>query len=100
MFAILHRKNSLLHKTQRKAYVRDLFISLIYDCQLSGVNPLDYLKWLPKNTNTCRPPPFRPSSRGITRIKTSNPTLAGRPLRVSRPLFHPLTPKFHVPKIY
>jgi len=49
-FAILHRKNSLFYKTQRGAYVGDLFMSLIHTCQLSGVNPLDYLTWLLKNT--------------------------------------------------
>lgn len=58
MFAILHRKNSLLHKTKRAAYVTDLFISLIYTCQLSGVKPFDYLTWLLKNTNPLQPSPY------------------------------------------
>jgi len=47
--AILHRKNALFYKTQRGAQVGDLFMSLIHTCQLSGVNPLDYLTWLLKN---------------------------------------------------
>ncbi|MBU0708084.1 IS66 family transposase [Patescibacteria group bacterium] len=47
--AILHRKNALFYKTQRGAYVGDLFMSLIHTCQLAGVNPLHYLTWLPKN---------------------------------------------------
>ena len=48
-YAILHRKNALFYKTQRGAYVGDLFMSLIHTCQLAGINPLDYLTWLLKN---------------------------------------------------
>ena len=44
---ILHRNNSLFYKTQRGARVGDLFMSLIYTCQLSHVNPFDYLN--PRN---------------------------------------------------
>jgi transposase len=47
--AILHRRNSLFYKTQRGARVGDLFMSLIYTCQLSGVNPFDYLTALLRN---------------------------------------------------
>ncbi|HLA28373.1 MAG TPA: transposase [Syntrophales bacterium] len=47
--AILHRKNALFFKTQRGAYVGDLFMSLIHSCQLAGINPLDYLTWLFKH---------------------------------------------------
>lgn len=48
--AILHRKNALFYKTQRGAYVGDMFMTLIHTCQLAGVNPLEYLTWLLKNT--------------------------------------------------
>ena len=41
--AILHRKNALFYKTQNGARVGDLFMSLIYTCQLNQVNPFDYL---------------------------------------------------------
>jgi transposase len=41
--AILHRKNALFYKTQNGASVGDLFMSLIYTCQLNGGNPFDYL---------------------------------------------------------
>lgn len=41
--AILHRKNSLFFKTDNGAAAGDMFMSLIYTCELSGVNPLDYL---------------------------------------------------------
>jgi len=49
--AILHRRNSLFYKTQRGAHVGDLFMSLIYTCQLSDVNPFDYLTALLRNTD-------------------------------------------------
>jgi transposase len=41
--AILHRKNSYFFKTKNGAAVGDLYMSLIYTCELSGVNPFDYL---------------------------------------------------------
>ena len=48
-YAICHRKNALFYKTQRGAYVGDLFMSIIHTCQLVGVNPLEYITWLLKN---------------------------------------------------
>jgi hypothetical protein len=44
--AILHRKNALFYKTRNGARVGDLFMSLIYTCQLNGANPSDYLSEL------------------------------------------------------
>lgn len=41
--AILHRKNALFYKTSHGAQVGDLFMSLIYTCQVNGANPFDYL---------------------------------------------------------
>jgi len=41
--AILHRKNALFYKTQNGAHVGDLFMSLIYTCQLCGANVFAYL---------------------------------------------------------
>jgi transposase len=49
--AILDRRNSLFYKTQRGARVGDLFMSLIYTCQLSNVNPFDYLTALLRNAD-------------------------------------------------
>jgi len=57
--AILHRRNSLFYKTQRGARVGDLFMSLIYTCQLSDVNPFDYLTTLLRNADRLRPPARR-----------------------------------------
>jgi len=44
--AILHRKNSLFYKTRNGARVGDMFMSLIYTCELNGANAFDYLNQL------------------------------------------------------
>jgi transposase len=49
--AILHRKNALFYKTQNGARVGDLFMSLIYTCQLNDVNPFDYLTQLQRHAD-------------------------------------------------
>ena len=49
--AILHRKNALFYKTQNGARVGDLFMSLIYTCQLNDVNPFDYLTRLQRHAD-------------------------------------------------
>jgi transposase len=41
--AILHRKNAMFYKTLNGAHVGDVFMSLIYTCQLCRANPFDYL---------------------------------------------------------
>jgi transposase len=41
--AIQHRKNALFYKTENGAHVGDVFMSLIYTCELCGANPFDYL---------------------------------------------------------
>jgi transposase len=48
--AILHRKNALFYKTRHGAKVGDLFMSLIYTCQLNEANPFDYLTELQQHT--------------------------------------------------
>jgi hypothetical protein len=62
--AILHRKNSLFFKSENGAHAGDVFMSLIYTCELCGANPFNYLtelqqhaeelasdpeKWMPWN---------------------------------------------------
>ena len=49
--AILHRKNALFYKTQNGARVGDLFMSLIYTCQLTEANPFDYLTQLQRHAD-------------------------------------------------
>jgi len=55
--AILHRKNSLFFKTQRGAYVGDLFMSLIHTCCLAKVNPFNYLTALQEYDSQLRKNP-------------------------------------------
>lgn len=55
--AILHRKNALFFKTQRGAYVGDLFMSLIHTCSLAKVNPFDYLTALQVHASQVRKNP-------------------------------------------
>jgi len=47
--AIRHRKSSLFYKTERGAWVGDLFMSLIHTCNLMKVNAFDYLTVLLRN---------------------------------------------------
>ena len=48
--AILHRKNALFYKTRNGAHVGDIFMSLIYTCQLSNADPFDYLTQLQRHS--------------------------------------------------
>jgi transposase len=50
--AILHRKNSMFFKTRNGARVGDMYMSVIYTCELSGVSAFDYLNQLQLNP-TC-----------------------------------------------
>jgi transposase len=57
--AILHRKNALFYKTRNGAKVGDLFMSLIYTCQLNEANPFDYLTELQQHTEALAASPER-----------------------------------------
>jgi transposase len=57
--AILHRKNALFYKTRNGARVGDLFMSLIYTCQLNEANPFDYLTELQRHADTLAASPER-----------------------------------------
>ena len=48
--AILHSKNSMFFKTRNRARVGDMYMRLIYTCELSGANAFDYLNQLQLNT--------------------------------------------------
>jgi len=54
---ILHRKNALFYKTCHGAHVGDVFMSLIYTCELCGANPFDYLTELKRHTGELRAAP-------------------------------------------
>jgi len=47
--AILQRKNSYFYKTENGARVGDMYMSLIYSCELCGANPFDYLTELQRH---------------------------------------------------
>lgn len=47
--AILHRKNAMFYKTRNGAAVGDLYMSLIYTCELCGANPFEYLTELQRH---------------------------------------------------
>jgi hypothetical protein len=55
--AILHRKNALFYKTCNGAAVGDLYMSLIYTCELCGANPFDYLTELQRHVEQVRAAP-------------------------------------------
>jgi transposase len=57
--AILHRKNALFYKTRNGARVGDLFMSLIYTCQLNEANPFDYLTELQQHAEVLAACPER-----------------------------------------
>jgi hypothetical protein len=57
--AILHRKNSLFYKTLNGAHVGDLYMSLIYTCELCKVNAFDYLTELLRHADALAESPER-----------------------------------------
>jgi transposase len=57
--AILHRKNALFYRTRNGARVGDLFMSLIYTCELNGANPFDYLTRLQDHADAVAARPER-----------------------------------------
>lgn len=57
--AILHRKNALFYKTRNGARVGDLFMSLIYTCELNQANPFDYLTELQRHGDDLAASPER-----------------------------------------
>ncbi len=57
--AILHRKNSMFYKTRNGAHVGDMYMSLIYTCELNGANAFDYLNRLQLNASDVAQHPDR-----------------------------------------
>jgi hypothetical protein len=75
--AILHRKNALFYRTQNGAHVGDVFMSLIYTCQLNDVNPFDYLTELQQHAEqvAAYPEQWLPwNYRAALRDESSTPT--------------------------
>jgi hypothetical protein len=57
--AILHRKNSLFYRSLNGARVGDIYMSLIYTCELNGANAFDYLNQLQINASEVAQHPKR-----------------------------------------
>jgi transposase len=57
--AIQHRKNSLFYKSRNGARVGDIYMSLIYTCELNQANALDYLNQLQLNASNVAEHPER-----------------------------------------
>jgi hypothetical protein len=49
--AILNRKNAYFYRSNRGALVGDIYMSLIYTCELNGGNPFDYLNQLQEHAS-------------------------------------------------
>jgi len=67
---ILHRKNSYFFKTQNGADVADLYTSLVYTCELNGVNAFDYLTELERHAGelACHPAQWMPWNYRMTLV--------------------------------
>ncbi len=49
--AILNRKNAYFYRSNRGALVGDIYMSLIYTCELNGGSPFDYLNQLQEHAS-------------------------------------------------
>jgi transposase len=74
--AILHRKNALFYKTCHGAHVGDIFMSLIYTCELCGANPFDYLSELDRHAEdlSANPRDWMPWNYRQTLAGTATPS--------------------------
>lgn len=57
--SILHRKNSLHYRTLNGAKVGDCYMSVIETCRANGVNPMDYMLAVVKNSKAVELDPDR-----------------------------------------
>ena len=69
----MHRKNALFYKTPHGAHVGDIYMSLIYTCELCGANPFDYLTELERHAgeSAASPEHWMPWNYGSTLASTS-----------------------------
>ena len=72
---ILHRKNALFYKTENGAGAGDLYMSLIYTCELGGFNPRDYFQQLVRHQRllASTPEAWMPWNYRQTVASLSNP---------------------------
>jgi transposase len=76
--AILNRKNAMFYKTLNGARTGDLFMSLIYTCELNGANPFDYLTELQRHSAllTAHPSEWMPWNYRETLTRLATPSAA------------------------
>jgi len=76
--AILNRKNALFYKTPHGAMVGDLYMSLIYTCELNGVNSFRYLTELQRHAEDVKrtPEDWMPWNYGETLAAMQRPAAA------------------------
>jgi transposase len=76
--AILNRRNALFYKTLNGARTGDLFMSLIYTCELNGANPFDYLTELQRHSAllSVHPSEWMPWTYRETLIRLATPSAA------------------------
>ena len=80
--AILHRKNSMFYRSRSGAMVGDIYMSLIYTCELNGANAFDYLNQLQLNVTEVagHPADWMPwnyrDNLAIARAKSPKPVIA------------------------
>jgi transposase len=55
--AVLNRKNAYFYRTNRGAKVGDIYMSLIYTCELNGVNAFEYLTELQNHAEKVKAKP-------------------------------------------
>ena len=82
--AILHRKNALFYRTRNGARVGDLFMSLIYTCQLNRANPFDYLTELQRHADALAACPRALDAVELPRRTARALTIRGRDIKRTR----------------
>ena len=88
--AILHRKNALFYKTENGAHVGDIYMSLIYTCELCGANPFDYLTELERHADELASEP-----PGLAALELPADARRPHPAREHCPLTLPPSPPGH-----
>jgi hypothetical protein len=80
---ILHRKNAMFYLTENGARVGDLYMSLIYTCELCGVSPFDYLTELQRHAEELAANPACWMPWNYRQTLTAAPAATGPPARTT-----------------
>lgn len=91
MKAILHRKNSLFYRTQYRADMGELWMSLIHPCELNQVNPFDYRTEVLRHPEVVAATPLS-GCPGITKVTLAHLPVAAQSSVRSPPREPPNSP--------